>query len=422
MVGCLAPRGRIDHNRGMTPTVASPPAARRVAVRATERVTRSLAATIGLGGIVYALLDAPEIYHQATLIDIWWTPFAVLAVYGTGLAMAYAALRSSLNTVRRLAATLAIAFVVCNALHPLATEYGALDGQAAWLWRTSTIGAVAAALVWRPGVALVYAVCSVAVASLANAHGLGQPGVFDYIQYFVRTLASSTVFAWVVISALTATALLDSESSIAERSAAIAAAAEARARERTRFAALIHDGVLSTLLDASRGRDSSVLSAQAERTLREINEFRSTTTARDTFDAAAAIGFLRAAALQVNNKVVFSARRQTGFDDLRLPVAAAEALAAALTEAIRNSLRHADEPGRTVLRRVGVAVGAGGIRVEISDDGKGFDPARIPAHRLGVSISILGRMRELAGGAAFLESAPGVGTKVTLVWGSTGDR
>ncbi|WP_169584850.1 ATP-binding protein [Antrihabitans stalactiti] len=406
----------------MTPAVVATPAARKVAVRATEHVTRSLAATIGLGGVAYALLDAPEIYHQSTLIEGWWTPLTVVAMYGTGLAMAYAALRKSLRSVRRLAATMAIAFVVCNALHPLATEYGALDGQAAWLWRTSTIGAVAAALVWRPAAAIGYTVFAVAVASLANAHGLGQSDIFDYVQYFVRGLGSSTVFAWVVISALTATALLDSESSIAERSAVIAAAAEARARERARFAALIHDGVLSTLLDASRGRESTVLSAQAERTLREINEFRSTTTARNTFDAAAAIGFLRAAALAVNNKIVFSARRQAGFDDLRLPVAAAEALAAAVTEAIRNSLRHADEPGRTVLRRVGVAVGAGGIRVEISDDGRGFDPAQVPSHRLGVALSILGRMRELPGGAAFVESAPGVGTKVTLVWGSTGDR
>lgn len=125
---------------------------------------------------------------------------------------------------------MAIAFVVCNALHPLATEYGAPDGQAAWPWRTSV--PAAAALVWRPAAAIGYTVFAVAVASLANAHGLGQSDIFDYVQYFVRGLGSSTVFAWVVISALTATALLDSESSIAERSAAIAAAGSARSRAR----------------------------------------------------------------------------------------------------------------------------------------------------------------------------------------------
>lgn len=39
MDGCLAPRGRIDHNQAMTPAVAATPAARKVAVWATEQTS-----------------------------------------------------------------------------------------------------------------------------------------------------------------------------------------------------------------------------------------------------------------------------------------------------------------------------------------------------------------------------------------------
>jgi signal transduction histidine kinase len=73
-----------------------------------------------------------------------------------------------------------------------------------------------------------------------------------------------------------------------------------------------------------------------------------------------------------------------------------------------------------VQRTVTVTISAGGIRVVFRDDGAGFDMSQVPADRLGISVSILGRMRQLAGGAGFVESQPGEGTTVTLVWGSDG--
>jgi signal transduction histidine kinase len=101
-------------------------------------------------------------------------------------------------------------------------------------------------------------------------------------------------------------------------------------------------------------------------------------------------------------------------------VDAAGIIAAALAEAVRNSLRHATVPDRAVQRTVTVTVSAGGIRVLFRDDGAGFDLDCVPADRLGISVSILGRMRQLAGGAGFVESQPGEGTTVTLVWGGDG--
>jgi signal transduction histidine kinase len=53
----------------------------------------------------------------------------------------------------------------------------------------------------------------------------------------------------------------------------------------------------------------------------------------------------------------------------------------------------------------------------VRDDGRGFDPGRLAAAavsgRLGVSQSIIGRLRD-AGGTAVVTSRPGQGTEVDL--------
>ncbi|MFH5206808.1 sensor histidine kinase [Antrihabitans sp. NCIMB 15449] len=407
--------------RGMT-AVTDATVSTYGAMRANERVTRSLAVTIGLGGVIYAAMDSPEIVHQARLLESWWTPAAVVLVVGFCLALAVAGIKAQLTTVRRIAATLAVNYLLSVAVFPLASEFGGLEGQASWIGRIIAIGAVAAALVWTPKITLAYLVVTSIIASFVARYGAGDSALFDYVQHAVRGFCTAGLFAWVVVFAVRATTLLDTESSRAAREAAAIAAVAARTKERAKFAALIHDGVLSTLLDASRGRESAILAEQAGRTLQEMNEFRSEAVDRSEYDAAAAIGFLRAAAVQVNTRVIFTARKQAGFDDLKLPVQAAETIAAALSEALRNSLRHAAEPGRDVRREIVATVGAGGLRVAVIDDGAGFDPAAVPTDRLGVSLSILGRMRELPGGAAFVESSPGRGTTVTLVWGSDGIR
>jgi nitrate/nitrite-specific signal transduction histidine kinase len=56
------------------------------------------------------------------------------------------------------------------------------------------------------------------------------------------------------------------------------------------------------------------------------------------------------------------------------------------------------------------------VRVGILDDGPGFDTENIPARRLGIQISIAGRLEQLEGGSAVVRSRPGVGTTVILEW------
>ncbi|SBT50026.1 sensor histidine kinase [Micromonospora narathiwatensis] len=94
-----------------------------------------------------------------------------------------------------------------------------------------------------------------------------------------------------------------------------------------------------------------------------------------------------------------------------LPAEVAGALADSAAAALANVVRHASD-ATTTLR---LARDADTVVVEVADDGPGFDPATVPAHRYGLRESIIGRMASV-GGRAEVTSAPGAGTRIRLEW------
>ena len=95
--------------------------------------------------------------------------------------------------------------------------------------------------------------------------------------------------------------------------------------------------------------------------------------------------------------------------DERLPLPIEEVLYRIAQEALHNVVKHAGA------RQVRLEVGriASGVRLRITDDGKGFDPARVPDGHLG-----LAGMRTRADkiGARFsVKSVPGQGTTIEVV-------
>ncbi|MEU4340483.1 ATP-binding protein [Nocardia sp. NPDC023852] len=385
------------------------------------RILRRLGLAIGIAGMIAAIVELPEIADQTRFVPFGWTVVEVVLAFGLFPVLAIVSVGMSCRAVQYVAGVAAVSFVAAMAVVPFAYSQPEADGASVWLYRVLALGVLAAVLAWPPPLAIAYLLVSAALGALANLAVLRESTMLSLLGDFARAAGLSALFLWCAIHARVAADRVDRESAIESSRAAAVAGAAARERERARFAALIHDAVLSTLLDASRGgTESPVLRRQAERTLEQLDACRVGEVEPDRLDAHSAIGFLRSAVHEVNPGVRFTARRWAGFDDLHLPVEAASTIAAALAEAARNSLRHATFAGREVRRTVTVTISAGGIRVVFRDDGAGFDLSEVPADRLGISVSILGRMRRLSGGAGFVESQPNEGTTVTLVWGSDG--
>ncbi len=380
---------------------------------AADRITRSAACVIGLGGVMFAVIDSHEILHQSRIYAGWWTIAAAIGIFGACLFLALASFLAPLRTLNFACTVLAVNFLVVVGLSCIAVEWGAMSGEIVWIFRFVMLGAVAAGLVWRAKAAIGYLVAVVLLAAVGNAIAHGSSDALEFALNFTRILGISAVFTWIMVRAKNAALYLDLETWRAQQLAASAAASEARTREKGRFAALIHDGVLATLLDASRGGEPDVLARQAGRTLRQFDEIRATTIEVGTTKAQAALAELRTAATEAAADVHVELRRGTGWDSLAIPPEVVRTLGAATAEALRNSVRHA---GRTAHRNVTIDLDASGICVQVTDDGVGFDPAIVPDTRLGIALSIRGRMSELPGGSADIASRPGAGTTVTLRW------
>jgi len=104
-------------------------------------------------------------------------------------------------------------------------------------------------------------------------------------------------------------------------------------------------------------------------------------------------------------RVVGSGRR-------RLPTAVETALYRVVQEALRNAVRHASAGG-IELR---LDHGAGGVRLLVKDDGRGFDVATTLGRRGSRGLGLIGMRERLneVGGALAIKSAPGSGTEIWI--------
>lgn len=200
----------------------------------------------------------------------------------------------------------------------------------------------------------------------------------------------------------------------AEAAIDLAARREAAIAERERIARGIHDSVLQVLaLVSSRGREIGgeaaelgLLAAAQESALRSL-------VSRDSAEPDSETGMVDVRSLVEplsDGRVTISCPATP----VMLPRAAARALSGAASAAVDNIRRHAGDSARGWVL---VENDGSGVRISIRDDGRGFETGRLTAAastgRLGVSHSIIGRIREV-GGTATVTSRSGQGTEVEL--------
>lgn len=204
----------------------------------------------------------------------------------------------------------------------------------------------------------------------------------------------------------------------AEEQVERAARRDAAASERERIARGIHDSVLQVLaLVSSRGL---ALGGEAAELGRLASEQEAALRALLVADGQQAS---RPGPLDICGLIEpFAGSRITvscPATPVLLPAVAATALSGAVASALDNFVRHAGPDARAWVL---VEDEGQQVRVSVRDDGAGFGDGRLAAAtaegRLGVSHSIVGRLREV-GGTACLTSTPGLGTEVELRVGRT---
>ncbi|MFT3660675.1 MAG: ATP-binding protein [Gordonia sp. (in: high G+C Gram-positive bacteria)] len=372
-----------------------------------------------VGYVAYFLILFPEFVAVSSMMASWWTPVTVITIFAPGMLLGVASSLRSTASIPVVGALSAATFMV-----GVVTWYPAwdgtsvaVDGRGVWLAAFPGLPAIAAVLAWPAWAAFAY--MAVACIGCQWINYLVRGGVEPemLVPEMLFAIMFCSLFVGGSVMALRTGRILDASTEEAHETAASAAAQQARAVERERFDGLTHDSVMSTLIIASRVESTEAVQPLAAATLAELDEIHVGGASDRPFSLHQALGHLRSAAAEADPGAVFDVADESAgtFEEpgRGIPAEVVRALSAAQAEALRNCVRHA---GDEALREVLVLAHPDGLRVQVTDDGVGFDPATVPPQRLGLTVSIRRRMARIPGGSAQIDSALGVGTTVGLEW------
>ncbi|BCW72359.1 ATP-binding protein [Arthrobacter sp. NicSoilB8] len=182
-------------------------------------------------------------------------------------------------------------------------------------------------------------------------------------------------------------------------------AGRVRATERAEIAAHLHDSVLQTLALIQRraGNEHDVIRlARAQE--RELRGWLYRDAGNESGQLSEGI---KAAAAEVEDALGHPVEVVTVGDCVMTQ--RHEALVQASREAMLNAARHGGGAVSVYLEVTDVAA-----EVFVKDRGPGFDPDSVPADRLGVRESIIGRMNRHGGTAAIISSPDGTEVRLRL--------
>ncbi|GIJ24320.1 sensor histidine kinase [Micromonospora lutea] len=382
------------------PTTADHPAAGAFAFVFT-RLPALLRLSSGLfcGVVALAVRTPPvrtELLVPAVAVLTGWSVWYALRAWQHGIGAPLVAVDVTLTCT----ACLAIPVLVAPEVLP---------GEASWiavLASTTVINTQATAPVrWSvPAGLLVVA---------AYATGAQMAGNSTEARVHATTLLAQTACAAIMTAVMRRriaqadTAFLTAQRAI--RHALVARIAREAERRQNRD---LHDTVLATLTMVGQEGVGVSSTALRERCAADLRTLAALAEARAVPDDATARldERLRAVLTRLPNLPVVA-----DLPPCTVAAPVAEAVAESAHAALANVVNHA--PGaRTTMR---LRRHAGTVTVEVADDGPGFDPATVPAHRYGLRESVRGRMATI-GGRADIESAPGQGTRIRLEWSDVG--
>ena len=282
-----------------------------------------------------------------------------------------------------------------------------------WIWWLLGIAAVAAGTSFRfwIGVAYIFIVSlGWIVLRVSPSGGSGETvlAIQDSLHLFILASIATAMAAAVRWQA----AKTDFANQDLIASGVRSAQSQAVELERSRLDALVHDSVLTTLLVAAKAQTPEEISLARDSATEAIRKLDSDNASFESGNAITQVSFFESLQNRIHEVYPsFQVSLQQTNNSL-LPELVSEALTEATLQAVDNSTKHG---GGSANRSVSLQGQGKGLKIVVSDTGKGFRASKIPKDRLGIALSIIGRVKSV-GGRVFIRSEPGKGTDVVLEW------
>jgi len=195
----------------------------------------------------------------------------------------------------------------------------------------------------------------------------------------------------------------------------------AQARDRELLAYDMHDGLAQYLAGAVMHLEACDLSRLDDATVTEVTEAlrlvrKADAETRRLMGAQRPPALAEAGLVGALEMIMVDARRHgiegqltVTVPETAVPPHLAPSMYRIVHEAVANAVQHA------AARRVHAVIEPcpEGLRIQVSDDGRGFDPSRVPGERIG--LEGIRHRAALFGGTARITSRPGAGATVEIV-------
>ena len=380
---------------------------------ATARVDRLLGRTFSLAAFALSVESAVNFFSQLKYLNAIPGLILVGILWCTTIAVIYTLWFGSANYLFMRIHALYMPVLIFTWPFLLIQDVPQDGTFYPWIWWGVDTGWVAIALSFKWRISALYYIVCIGMMQLIFSLPMG--GSHSQITLVTDSLYTSLTNACLsVIALLIRHAAQNTDKANYEyiQAQVLQAEAEAKARERLRLDGLIHDSVLTALIRANQAKTEEDAKASAELAavaLKKLSDIQQGVVSEEAIYCSELFDSIIASAKIIDPELEV---RKNCAGVVSVPPEQATALTEATIQALHNSLIHA---GPKVKRELSLRSTKSAIKIVIKDDGKGFRLSRVNKGRLGLKVSIIGRMRA-AGGSAYINSAPGRGATVVLEW------
>jgi signal transduction histidine kinase len=342
---------------------------------------------------------------------VFWVSVSTLAFLVIGF-LASQFFSSSTNIWLRLIPIFTLALMLTWPLH-YDTAVFLPETFKPWIWWLLGISAVAAGIsfpFWL-GVSYILSV-SLGWIALRTSDSGGSGELVLAIQDSVHLFVLSSIGTAMAIAIRWQAAKTDFANQDLITSGIKTAQSHAVGIEQQRLDALVHDSVLTTLLVASKAQTSEEISLASQAAKDAIRRLNLDQVSAGESAPLTQVSFFEALRNRIREVYPEFDVTLSQTNDSRIEETVSEALTEATLQAVDNSTKHA---GSATKRVVLLQSDGKGLKIVVSDNGKGFRPSKISKDRLGIQLSVIGRVKAVSG-RAFIRSEPGKGTDVVLEW------